>query len=154
MWKQNRFWLVIALLTFLTLYFLTVGFGNIELMETTRIFILGNFINVPNFYFFFTYLPLVFFTVFLIKAILDRLKNRITNKILIIFNSFFILQITYLTLKINWINETNSLDENTIKLWQNILHLSLPIQMFLIFVLVIVSWKGEKRSKTLKTIKE
>ncbi len=148
MWKRNWFWTLISLLIFLICYFLTVGFENSGLMDKTRIFILGNSINAPNFYIFFTYLPLIFFIVFLIKIILDRLENRNSNKILVFFNSFFIVQVTYLTLKINWINETNSLDENTIKLWQNILHISLPIQVFLIGVLVIVCWKGEKRSMT------
>ena len=147
MWKRNWFWIIVALLLFLTCYFLTVGLGNSGLMDRTRILVLGNYINAPNFYIFFTFLPLVFVGVFLVKVISDRLKNRNSNKILVFFTSFFIVQVTYLTLKINWINETNSLDENTIKLWQDFLHISLPVQVFLICIVVIVSWKGEKRSR-------
>lgn len=148
MWKRNRFWFLISILIFLVCYFLTVGLENSGLMDSTRLLILENYIIAPNFYIFFTYLPIVYFIIFLGKVIQERLKNRNANKVLIIFTSFFILQLTYLTLKINWINETNSLDENTLKLWQNILHISLPVQAFLILVLVFVSWKGEKRSRT------
>ena len=148
MLKRNWFWFLISTLIFLGCYFLTTGLENIGLMDSTRMFILGNYLNAPNFYIFFTYLPLVFFVIFLVRVLLEKLRNRNANKILVFFTSFFVLQLTYLTLKINWINETNTLDENTLKLWQNILHISLPIQALLITVLVIVSWKGEKRSRT------
>ncbi len=148
MLKRNWFWFLISTLIFLACYFFTTGLENIGLMDSTRMFILENYINAPNFYIFFTYLPLSFFVIFLVRVLLEKLRNRNANKILVFFTSFFVLQLTYLTLKINWINETNTLDENTLKLWQNILHISLPIQALLIVVLVIVSWKGEKRSRT------
>ena len=147
MWKRNRFWVLVCLLIFLTSYFLTVGIENSGLMDSTRTIILGNYVKTPNFYIFFSYLPITFFVIFLGKVVLEKLKNRKTNKILVFFTSFLIMQVTYQVLKINWINEINSLDKNTIKLWQDILHISLPLQMFLICVLVIVSWKGEKRSR-------
>jgi|GEM_PF-5891282 len=145
--KRNWFWFLIATLVFILCYLFTVGTENRGLMDYTRVVLLGSNVNVPNFYIFFTYLPLVFFLIFLTKVILGRLKNRNANKILVFFNSFFILQVTYLTLKINWINEKNILDENTLKLWHEILHISLLIQIFLIFTLVIISWKGEKRAR-------
>ncbi len=146
--KKNWVWAIIATIIFSCCYLLTVGIKTSGFSDSTRIIIFDNQLNVPNWYFFFAYLPFVFFLVFLIKVILDRLKNRNGNKILIFFNSFLILYVTYLTLKINWINEKSQLDENTLKFWKDILHISLPIQIFLISVLVIVSWKGEKRSRT------
>ena len=154
MWKRNWFWVIIATVLFSSCYLFTVGTKAYSFSNSTRIHIFENSINVPNWYFFFAYLPFFFFFVFLVKSAVQRLKNRNANKILVFFNSFLIVYVTYLTLKINWINETNNLDENTIKLWQNILHISLPIQVFLISVLVIVSWKGEKKAdhKTLHNI--
>lgn len=150
MWRRNWLWVILAIILFASCYLLTVGLDKIGLMNPTRIVLLGNFFNVPNIYFFFTYLPLAFFLIFLLKVILDRLKNRNSNIILIFSNAFLILHLTYLTLKINWINENNILDDNTLKLWSNILHISLPIQFFLISVLVIVSWEGEKISRRIK----
>lgn len=147
MFKRNWFWSLITLLIIGCCYLLTVGIENFGFSESTRVFLLKNYFNIPNWYYFFAYFPLVFFIIFLIKAVFHKLKNRNANKILVFFNSFLILYVTYLTLKVNWINEKNQLDENTLKLWQDILHISLPIQFFLISVLVIVSWKGEKRSQ-------
>ena len=147
MFKRNWFWSLMTLLIIGCCYVLTVGIENFGFSQSTRVFLFKNYFNIPNWYYFFAYFPFIFFFVFLIKAVFHKLKNRNTNKILVFFNSFLILYVTYLTLKLNWINEKNQLDENTIKLWQDILHISLPIQIFLISVLVIVSWKGEKRSR-------
>ena len=149
MWKRNWFWFVMSILVFVLCYLLTVGLDTWRLLDSTRLVLLGNFFNVPNFYIFFTYLPLIVYTGFMGKIIWHRLRNRNANKVFDVFNSFLILQVTYLTFKINWINEKNILDENTLSLWSKVLHISLPIQFFLITTLVIVCWKGEKRSRSI-----
>jgi len=138
-----------SILVFVLCYLMTVGLDTWRLLDSTRLVLFGNIFSVTNFYLFFTYLPLLVYIVFTGKIIWHRLTNRNANKIFVFFNSFLILQVTYLTLKINWINEKNILDENTLSLWSKVLHTSLPIQFFLITTLVIVCWKGEKHSRSI-----
>ena len=145
MWKKNWLWALGATIIFIICYLATVGFENIGFPGRTRIIIFDNYFNISNWYYFFSYLPLVFVVVFLVKALIEKLKNRNANKIFIFFNAFLILFITYTSLKINWINEINNLDENTQELWNIVYIAILYTQFILICLLVIISWKTEKR---------
>lgn len=146
MWKKNWVWTLGSTIIFIICYLITVGFENFGFVDRTRITLFDNFINVYNWYFFFAYLPSIFVLVFLIKVIMEKLKNRNANKILVFSNAFLILYITYTSLKINWINEINKLDDNTQELWNLVYLLILLIQFCLICLLVIISWKTKKRS--------
>ena len=139
-------WTLGSAIIFSICYITTIGIGNLGFSNRTRIILFENYFNVYNWYFFFAYLPSIFVLVFLIKVVLEKLKNRNTNKILVFSIAFLVLYITYTSLKINWVNEINELDDNTQELWNLIYMLILLVQFSLICLLVIISWKTDKRS--------